>query len=96
MKGDFYPHYRELRTRRAVNSNVTLRKTELLPLVISLTLIFIIGTGMDWLMASSGREYFPVVSLDIQDGIDRSYSGKYAREDDFSSLVKKIGEPITG
>jgi tetratricopeptide (TPR) repeat protein len=90
LNGDFSRNCGELRTRRAVNSNVTLRKTELLPLVISLTLIFIIGTGMDWLMASSGREYFPVVSLDIQDGIDHSYAGKYAREDDFSSLLYDI------
>ncbi len=59
-------------------------------MVISLVLIFLFGTGMDWLLTSSGREYFPVVALDIQQGVDRSYAGEYSGDTRFLAMLEEM------
>ena len=81
---------RELVARAAVQPDVALRKTDFLSLAISLSLILLFGTGMDWLLTASGRESFPVVQLELWRGVDQSYGGRYAADRKFEALLSEM------
>jgi len=66
------------------------KNLDFLPLVISLSLIFTLGTGMDRLLTASGREHFPVVRVESIEGIDQSYSGLYSQDPEFMALVEEL------
>jgi hypothetical protein len=52
-----------------------MRQSEHLPLLFSVVLVLLFGCGMDLLLASTGREAYPVLALEPQDGIETDYRG---------------------
>ncbi len=63
------------------------RKNELLPSVIGLGLVFGLGLGMEGLLGATGREWYPVVRVQLRDGVDWSYRGEYRGDSRFESLL---------
>jgi hypothetical protein len=52
-----------------------MRSGEHLPLLFTVGLVLLFGGGMDLLLASTGRETYPVLALEPQDGIEAEYRG---------------------
>ncbi len=64
-----------------------LRKTEMLPSFIGLLLISGFCFGMQGLMSETGREWYPVVPLRLEQGVDMSYRGQYHQDPRFVRLL---------
>lgn len=67
-----------------------LRRTDFGPPAIALGLVFLMGASLDCLLATTDRCAFPVVALEVVDGVDRSYAGRYAEDPRFSMLLKSL------
>lgn len=65
-------------------------RAEILSPAFGLTLLFLIGISLDCTLTSSGRQAYPVVSLEIEDGVDRGYAGKYAQDLVFETRLQEI------
>jgi tetratricopeptide (TPR) repeat protein len=65
-------------------------KNELFAPAVGLSLVLSFGLVMDGFFSESDRKSYPVVHLDIQDGVDRSYRGAYAQDSRFRSLVHNL------
>ncbi|HUU00249.1 MAG TPA: hypothetical protein VM425_02275 [Myxococcota bacterium] len=63
------------------------RKTELLPLLIATGLFLPMGFGPFFVMSAPKSESLPIVRLKILEGIDRSYTGRYANDPRFDELI---------
>jgi tetratricopeptide (TPR) repeat protein len=65
-------------------------KNELFAPAVGLSLVLAFGLVMDGFFSESDRQSYPVVHLDIEDGVDRSYRGTYARDPRFRPLVRNL------
>jgi len=65
-------------------------KNELFAPAIGLLLVLSFGLVMDGFFSDSYRQSYPVVHLDIEEGVDRSYGGIYAQDSRFLPLVQNM------
>ncbi|MBW1809124.1 MAG: tetratricopeptide repeat protein, partial [Deltaproteobacteria bacterium] len=66
------------------------RKTELLPMVIALVLFALLGPGPFFFLSGSQERPIDEVRLEILNGIDRSYSGRYQNDPRLEALFSKL------
>jgi len=67
-----------------------LQRSEMPPLAIALGLVLLLGSGLDRLLAGSERSSYPVVGLDVVDGVDRAYRGRYDQDPRFYELLDRM------
>ncbi len=65
-------------------------KSELFAPAVGLLLVLSFGLVMDGFLSGSGRQFYPIVHLDIEAGVDRPYRGTYARDPRFLPLVRNM------
>gem|GEM_PF-1819913 len=65
-------------------------KNEMFAPAVGLSLVLAFGLVMDGFFSESDRKSYPVVHLDIEAGVDRSYRGTYAHDPRFRPLVRSL------
>jgi hypothetical protein len=68
------------------------QKTDHITLAIAIGLFAPIGLGPFFAMSAPSGRSLPVVRLEILDGIDRSYSGRYANDPRFEKLIGRLSD----
>lgn len=65
-------------------------KNELFAPAVGLSLVLSFGLVMDGFFSESDRRSYPVVHLDVENGVDRSYRGAWADDPRFRPLVSNL------
>jgi hypothetical protein len=68
------------------------RKTELAPMGIALILFALLGPGPFFFLSGSPERSIDEARLEILNGIDQSYSGRYVNDPRFEAMFSKLEE----
>ena len=69
---------------------ITFSKIKLLPLLLSLGMVVLFLGAMNCLLVSNPRYGFPVVHLELKQGVEQSYAGRYKKDPSFLSVFTKL------